>query len=835
MTAEPVPRPSIPQREPRTTRSGRVGTDGKLFAAGGARFELRGVTYGTFAPRADGALLPEPEDLRRDFAAIAGAGFTVARIYEPPPRDVLEAAEEFGLRLLVGAPDPGWRHVRGASPEVFRRLARNAGDRIKEVVDRLGGSEQVFGLVVSNEIPADVVRWFGAERIARSVSDLIDVAKDADPDLLVTYGNYPTTEYLPLHNVDFVMFNVFLEHPGAFRSYLTRLQHLAGDRPLVMGEIGMNAGGDTEAGAKLQAECLDWQLATSIERGAGGMCVFSWTDDWWVGGSPVAGWNFGLTRADRSPRPALDVATRWNRRTVRDLEFDWPAVSVVVCAHNAAATLDECLRHLCALDYPSLEVIVIDDGSTDDTAAIARSHPLARVVSLPHGGLSVARNVGAELASGDVVAYLDSDAFPTAEWPYFLALGFDSPAVAGVGGPNLPPPTASLAAHAVASSPGGPIHVMLSDEKAEHIPGCNMAFWRDVIFEVGGFDPIYTVAGDDVDFCWRVLDRGWDIRFHPGAMVWHHRRNGIGAYLRQQRGYGRSEALLEARHPSRFTWAGTARWSGRIYNGRPASTLRQSIYRGSYGTAPYQSVYGSGGRLVDLLHQLGVPFAALLLATLPLTALWIRAALPGLLAAAFLLLLGIHDAGSARAAHDHRSKRTKYRIWVAAMHLLQPLARTGARLSQRRIARGDLPAPEGLPVPIVRQKGGVLELPRDRPRALLVAAVAAWLRQAGLRVTEPTGWEPYDARLAASSLVYGDLVTSSHPEHVIQLRVRRRLRRRALLAFAALALLASLVSGHLALITLGAAVAEGARGWWRSGPLVRRALINASAVGGGGE
>ena len=370
--------------------------------------------------------------------------------------------------------------------------------------------------------------------------------------MLVTYGNYPTTEYLPLDTLDFLTFNVYLERQEDLRRYLTKLQHIAGDRPLVLGEMGIDATAD-RSGEVHQAEVIAWQLETATERGVAGTCVFSWTDEWWVGDAPIRDWHFGLTRSDRSSRPALSVVTEWNRRTVRDLEFPWPTISVLICAYNAEHTIEECLRHTCALEYPGLEIIVIDDGSTDDTAAIARQYLRARVVSIPHAGLGAARNEGIRQARGDVVAYLDSDAFPCPEWPYYLALGFDAPTVGGVGGPNLPPAEDPLGAHMVARAPGGPVHVLVSDDRAEHVPGCNMAFWKEGLEELGGFDPIYTAAGDDVDFCWKVLDQNWDIGFHPAALVWHHRRAGLRAYLRQQRSYGRSEALVEARNPDRFT------------------------------------------------------------------------------------------------------------------------------------------------------------------------------------------------------------------------------------------------------------------------------------------
>ena len=118
---------------------------------------------------------------------------------------------------------------------------------------------------------------------------------------------------------------------------------------------------------------------------------------------------------------------------------------------------------------------------------------------------------------------------------------------------------------AVAVSPGGPTHVLLTDDVAEHIAGCNMAFRRDVLLRLGGFDPIYRAAGDDVDICWRFQDAGYTIGFSPAAMVWHFRRNTVKAYIGQQRGYGKAEALVYSKHPFRFNLFGQAKWLGRIY------------------------------------------------------------------------------------------------------------------------------------------------------------------------------------------------------------------------------------------------------------------------------
>jgi hypothetical protein len=150
-----------------------------------------------------------------------------------------------------------------------------------------------------------------------------------------------------------------------------------------------------------------------------------------------------------------------------------------------------------------------------------------------------------------------------------------------------------MVAACVAASPGGPLHVLLDDVEAEHIPGCNMAFRREVLEEIGGFDPIYRSAGDDVDVCWRLQDRGYRIGFSPAAMVWHFRRNTMKAYIGQQKGYGKAEALLYFRHPQRFNALGYSRWRGRIYGGISAlfSLRRPVIYGGVFGRGLFQTLY----------------------------------------------------------------------------------------------------------------------------------------------------------------------------------------------------------------------------------------------------
>jgi glycosyltransferase involved in cell wall biosynthesis len=745
---------------------------------GGAPFTFRGVTYGTFRPDANGDPYPARETVRKDFASIRENGFTVVRTYAEPPDHVLEAAAENGLQLLVGVFWRDWRYVLGGSSRQYRAVEHDAEEAVQRAAARLSGHEQVLGLCLGNEVPADVIRWVGKSKVSRTISHLAACVREVDDQQLVTYGNYPTAEYLDVAELDFVTFNVFLDRQRDLRRYITRLHHLAAGRPLVLGEIGAHfpasMGGD-----EAQAHALDWQLRTALEGGVAGTCVFSWTDDWWVGGERVDGWHFGLTRADRSPRLALEVARRWNRRTVADLDVTWPSLSVVICAYNASSTLEECLRHTCALEYPGLEIIVVDDGSTDETATIAAAHPRVRVLSIPHAGLSAARNEGYRAATGELVAYLDSDAYPSPQWPYYLALAMNGARVGAGGGPNLPPSTDPLGAQRVARAPGGPVHVLVGDDRAEHVPGCNMVFRRKVLEDLGGFDATFVTAGDDVDLCWRLLDRGLEIGFHPGAFVWHHPRASERRYLRQQYNYGWSESLVETRHPDRFTRLGSARWRGSIYGvgGSAASSFRRKrIYRGPFGTAAYQSVYGAGGRGVALAHQLGVPVSLALFATAPLAFVVPYLAAPALVAVVGLLALGCFDAFQCTPPPRLRRGRIVFRIRVALLHLVQPLVRLAGRHSRRGAVK---PAQQGgwyPPQPTRRIGRATVIVPEDRPRVKLISALLNELAASPMRASPATSWDAHDIHLLGSFLLTAHLVSSSHPPGWVQIKLRTGLR-----------------------------------------------------------
>ena len=402
-------------------------------------------------------------------------------------------------------------------------------------------------------------------------------------------------------------------------------------------------------------------------------------------------------------------------------------------------------------------MLVVDDGSTDETPAIIESYGYVRKLHQDHGGLSNARNLGAAKARGAILVYTDDDCVADEHWLSHLVAAFDRGGYSAVGGPNISPPASSLTRACVAAAPGAPAHVLLTDTVAEHIPGCNLAVTREAFERIGGFMPEYRTAGDDVDFCWRLQSAGYVIGFSPGAMVWHYRRFRTRLYLRQQIGYGKAEAILIRDHAQRFGMLGGARWHGMVYQGGGMRLVDRMprIYQGVFGYAPFQAIYTQPR---SDFFNISTSFQWLALAGLFAVAglfahtLWTIAALMGLAT----LFMTAREAMRLRVEPPYSTR--KGRVQLFFLCLTQPVLRGGARFLGT-LRRGTLPRGPflggrfaSLPKLAFWKRVGHLalwsEVGADRDK--LLAKLVPTLNTLGWPFALDNGWKDWDLELNRS-------------------------------------------------------------------------------------
>jgi len=760
--------------------------DGKFFRLGEKKFHAKGVAYGPFAPNAAGQPFASLEQTVRDFEQIREMGANLIRVYDVPAKGFLDLAAEHELKVLIGIP---WnQHLCFLDSPAQRKEARDA---VRRAVSTCARHPAVFAFSVANEIPPDIVRWSGARAVADFIDDLVHEAKRADPGCLCTFTNYPPTEFLHPQSLDFACFNIYLHQPEPLANYLARLQMQVEGKPLLLGEFGLDSLREGEA---RQSELLELQIESAFRGGLAGAIVFTFTDDWWRGGRRVEDWQMGLTSRDRKPKPAFRTTQKMFHAAPYFPLPRYPRVSVVVASYNGERTLNACLSSLARLNYPDYEVILVDDGSADATRKIATAHPNVRYFHHEQNlGLSVARNTGIAAATGEIVAFTDSDCRVDEDWLHYLVGALLRSDFVGVGGPNLLPPEDSLVAAAVMASPGGPAHVMLTDRQAEHIPGCNMAFYKWALAKVGGFDPTFRAAGDDVDLCWRLQQAGLDIGFSPAACVWHYRRSTIAAYLKQQRGYGEAEALLIRKHPECFNSFGGSLWRGRIYASSQFGDLMRPpiIYRGLFGSAGYQFLYASAPAF-NLMICTTLEYHVLVTLPLWVVSVVLHPLLP-LAITSMLISLGVCVAAGAQAVPARNRRRWWTRPLVALLFLLQPLVRGWARhrggLTHRPATLAAQPSLDSLGLRYspasLRERQYWAEQRIDR--LAWAAGILRQLDRQGWPNKPDTGWSDYDVEVYDTrwSRLQLSTVAEEHPQgkQLIRCRLRPRWAPRAKATF----------------------------------------------------
>lgn len=218
-------------------------------------------------------------------------------------------------------------------------------------------------------------------------------------------------------------------------------------------------------------------------------------------------------------------------------------LSIVLTTLNGADTIGEQLDALATQDWEgSLEVIVSDNGSTDETRAVIESfsdrfHELSIVDSSDLHSCAHARNVGAAAATGDYLLFCDDDDKVGAGWLKAMVVAFERhPFIAARLDHDLLNPSWTRAVYGEPQRhelPGPPSFLPFAF-------GGSIGVSKAIHTEMGGFDETYSGAGEDVDYCYRIQLSGTPLHFVPDALIHYRDRQGYGEIFRQNRAFGRA-------------------------------------------------------------------------------------------------------------------------------------------------------------------------------------------------------------------------------------------------------------------------------------------------------
>ncbi len=226
-----------------------------------------------------------------------------------------------------------------------------------------------------------------------------------------------------------------------------------------------------------------------------------------------------------------------------------PEISVIVPVFNSEGTIDACLESLLNQDFPSYEIIIVNDGSTDKTAQICQAKKGVQIIETTNGGPSRARNIGVKKAAGEFVAFTDGDCIVHQQWLTELRKGFLRKEIASVGGDQISPENESRFGKNVQETfvilGFATSYMKTQPNMAEirHNPSCNSAYRKSVFETIGGFEESLW-PGEDVDLDCRLTQQGCILMRNPKAIVKHFRPQSPTELRNMMQRYGGSAYLL---------------------------------------------------------------------------------------------------------------------------------------------------------------------------------------------------------------------------------------------------------------------------------------------------
>jgi len=210
-------------------------------------------------------------------------------------------------------------------------------------------------------------------------------------------------------------------------------------------------------------------------------------------------------------------------------------VSVVIPTWNGGKTIGKCLNALRNQSFGRcFEILVVDDGSTDNTLDVLASYPEVLVISQANAGPASARNRGARDASGEVILFTDDDCAPARDWLTEMLRPFDDPEVVGAKGVYRTHQH-ELVARFVQCEYEDRYRVMSHEPSIDFVDTYSAGFRHRQFTEIGGYDVSFPAAcAEDVELSYRMSRKGWKMVFAPAAVVYHQHPCTMGNYLRRK-------------------------------------------------------------------------------------------------------------------------------------------------------------------------------------------------------------------------------------------------------------------------------------------------------------
>jgi glycosyltransferase involved in cell wall biosynthesis len=210
-------------------------------------------------------------------------------------------------------------------------------------------------------------------------------------------------------------------------------------------------------------------------------------------------------------------------------------VSVVVPTYNGARRIGACLGALSQQSAShAVEVLVVNDGSTDDTAQVVLRFPEVRLINQANAGPAAARNRGAQEARGRFLLFTDDDCVPTPDWLEAMLAAFQDDEVVGAKGAYRTRQP-ELVARFVQMEYEDRYRMMGRIRDIDFVDTYSAAYVRERFLEMNGYDTSFPLAcAEDVDLSYRMSAQGWKMRFQPGAVVYHSHPNTLTCYLKKK-------------------------------------------------------------------------------------------------------------------------------------------------------------------------------------------------------------------------------------------------------------------------------------------------------------